>query len=95
MLRKLLLLSMLLFAVVTPAQSDSLPLPDNLISSSSTEGEELAARMHFCGINQVPLRGARVDPFCRPRGMPSVIAVVVWLVYVSNMSECCATKSSL
>ena len=41
MLRKLFQLSLLLLAVATPAQSDSLPLPDNLISSSSTEGEEL------------------------------------------------------
>jgi len=41
MLRKLLQLSLLLLVVATPAQGDSLPLPDNLISSSSAEGEEL------------------------------------------------------
>jgi hypothetical protein len=41
MLRKLFQLSLLLLVVTTPAQGDSLPLPDNLISSSSAEGEEL------------------------------------------------------
>jgi hypothetical protein len=41
MLRKLFELSLVLLAVATPAQADTLPLPANLISSSSAEGEDL------------------------------------------------------
>ena len=41
MLRNLFQLSLVLLAFATPAQADSLPLPANLISSSSAEGEDL------------------------------------------------------